>query len=44
MYILIAKQLAKREHTHPLCLHAMEEYEKVKSVNTQNDYETTIKK
>ena len=35
---MIAKQRAKREQTHPVCLHAVEKYRKV---NTQNDYETS---
>ena len=37
----IAKQ-SKREQTYPVCLHAMEKYEKVESVNTQNDYKTDL--
>ena len=37
---MIAKQRTKREQTHPVCLYALEKYEKV---NTQNDYETTSK-
>ena len=41
---MIAKQQSKREQTHPVCLHKMEKYKKVESVNTQNDYETTDKK
>ena len=40
---VIAKQ-SKREQTHPVCLHEVENYEKVESVNTQKDYETTSKK
>ena len=39
---VIAKQ-SKREQTHPVCLHEVENYEKVESVNTQKDYETTRK-
>ena len=35
---VIAKQWAKREQTHPVCLHAVEKYKKV---NTQNDYQKT---
>ena len=27
-----------------MCLHAVEKYEMVKSIDTQNDYETTNKK
>ena len=41
---MIAKQQSKREQTHPVCLHEMEKYKKVESVNTQNDHETTDKK
>ena len=37
-------QNAKREQTHAMCLNAMVKYEKVDSVNTQNNYETTSKK
>ena len=44
LYIVTAKQQSKREQTHPVCLHAVEKCEKVESVNTQNDYETTSKK
>ena len=41
---MIVKQWAKREHTYPVCLHTVEKYEKVKSINAQNDYETASKK
>ena len=41
---MISKQCTKREQTPPACLHAMEKYEKVDSVNKQNDYETSSKK
>ena len=41
---MIAKQQEKREQAHPVWLHAVEKYEKVESVNTQNDYKTTRKK
>ena len=41
---MIVKQQAKREHAYPVCLHTIEKYEKVESINTQNDYETTSKK
>ena len=44
LHRVIAKQQAKGEQTHPVCLHAGEKYEKVENVNTQNDYETTSKK
>ena len=40
---MIAKQRARRVQIHPMYLHAVEKYEKVESVNTQNDYETTSK-
>ena len=39
-YRVIAKKQLKREQTYHVCLHATETYEKVESVNTQNDYET----
>ena len=38
---VIAKQLVKGKHTHPVCLQAVKKYEKV---NTHNDYETASKK
>ena len=38
LHRVIAKQQAKREQSHPVCLHAVERYEKVETVNTQNDY------
>ena len=41
---MIAKQQAKREHTHPVCLYAVEKYEKVENVNTNNENKTTSKK
>ena len=41
---MITKQWAKWEQTYPMCLHAVEKYEKVESVNTKNDYKTTSKK
>ena len=31
----LKKQKAKREQTHPVCLHAVEKYEKLESVKTQ---------
>ena len=40
---MIAEQQAKTEQTHPVCLHAVEKYEKVESITTQKDYETTNK-
>ena len=43
LHRVIAKQQLKREQTHPVCLQAVENYEKVKNVNTQNDYATTSK-
>ena len=41
---VIAKQQTKIKQIHPVCLHAMEKYEKLENVNIQNDYETTSKK
>ena len=43
-YKMIVKQRAKREQTHPVCLHTVEKYGKVESVNTKNNNETTSKK
>ena len=40
---MIAKQQVKREQTHPVCLHAVEKYEKMENVNTHNDYKTSEK-
>ena len=39
LHRLIAEQQSKQ--THFVRLHAVEKYEKVEIVNTQNDYETT---
>ena len=44
IYRVAAKQRAKREQTHPVYLHVVEKYEKVESVNTQNDCGTASKK
>ena len=44
LHSVIAKQQAKRNQGHPACLHAVEKYEKMENVNTQNDYETMSKK
>ena len=44
LHRVIVKQYSKREQTYPVCLHEVEKYEKVESVNTQNDYETTSEK
>ena len=44
LHRVIAKQLSKGEQTHPVCLQAVEKYEKMESVNTQIDYATTSKK
>ena len=41
---MIAKQQGKRELTHPVCLHAAEKYEKLESINKENDYKTMSKK
>ena len=43
LHRVIAKQLSKREQTHPVCLQKVEKSEKVDSINTQNEYETTSK-
>ena len=43
LHRVIAKQQSKREQTHPVCLLEVEKCEKVESVNTQNEHETTIK-
>ena len=40
----MAKQQPKTEQSRHVCLHTVEKYEKVKNVNTHNDYETTSKK
>ena len=40
----IAKQWAKREPTHPVCLHTVENYKKAESINTHKDYEMMSKK
>ena len=42
-YRVITKQYVKRKQTYPECLHAAEKDEKVESVSTKNDYETTSK-
>ena len=36
--------IKKKNKTHPVCLHAVEKYKKVESINIQNDYKTTSKK
>ena len=41
---LIVKQWAKREQIYPVGLHTVENYEKVESVNTKDDPETTSRK
>ena len=41
LHRVTAKQQSKIEQTHHLCLHAVEKYKKMESVNTQNDYKTT---
>ena len=41
---MIAKQQAKGEQTHPMCLNAVAKYKKVERVNKQIDYKATIKK
>ena len=44
MYTVTVKQQAKWEQTYYVCLHALEKYEKVESINTLNDYKITGKK
>ena len=44
IYRVIVKQHAKREKTHSVWLHAMENYKKVESIIMQNVHETMIKK
>ena len=44
MYAVTVKQQAKWEQTYHVCLHALEKYEKVESINTLNDYTITGKK
>ena len=44
LHRVIAKQQSKREQAHPVCLQELKKYEKVESIKTQNDYETTSKK
>ena len=41
---LIVKQWAKREQIYPVGLHKVKNYEKVESVNTKDDPETTSRK
>ena len=43
LHRVIAKQW-KTEQAHPVCLQKLQKYEKVESVNTQNDHETTSQK
>ena len=38
------KIMSKKKETYLVCLHAVTKYEKVESINTQNDYKTTSKK
>ena len=44
LHRVIAKERSKREQTHRVCLATVEKYEKVESVNTQNDYAKTSEK
>ena len=34
---MIGKQQAKREQTHPVCLHAVEKYEMIKKQQVKNE-------
>ena len=47
LHRVIAKEQAKREQTHPVCLHAVEKFEKVGNANTQwlwnNDFKIVQK-
>ena len=43
LHRVIVEQQSKRELTHLVCLLAVGKYEKVESINTQNDYETASK-
>ena len=43
LHRVIANNKQKENRHHPLCLHAVEKYEKMESTNTQNDYETMSK-
>ena len=43
IYRVISKQKTKREQTHPMCLNAVANDEKVERVDAQNDYKTTSK-
>ena len=42
LHRILGKQQSKREQTHPVCLHKVEKYEKLESVNIQ-DYKTASK-
>ena len=33
----------QKRATHPVCLHAVEKYKKVETINRQDDYETSKK-
>ena len=37
MYRVVGKQQAKREQTHPVCLHAVEKYEIIKKQQVKNE-------
>ena len=40
----VCKQWAKSEQAQPVCLHVVEKFENVESIDTKNDYETMSKK
>ena len=44
MYRVTVKQQAKGGRNHLLYFHTVEKYEKIESINTQNDYQKTSKK
>ena len=37
LHRMIAKQQAKKEQTHPVCLHAVDKYKNLESINAQKD-------
>ena len=43
LHRVITKQQSEREETHPACLHTVEKYKKVDSINTENDYKISKK-
>ena len=37
LHRVFAKQQAKKEQTHPVCLHAVDKYKNLESINAQKD-------